>query len=575
MNFFSNIFKRRDTLLKEKSLKLKSLFDILMPQIKNSNIDLYAIRQLILLIKNELSQESSYEEKKTFIIVIRKYFKYIFTDISNKLNDNTEKDLSDYYWLFNSILFFLLLLLNLNCPDTRTFIDVFFEKDSNFISIFFKCIHLSFLFEDQHEISKLIMVFYSSECLSLFSDYGLIEVYSIFKEKLIKVSSTSISYRKISNVEYKTLIKYLLVLDCDFKSFLEDSLICSYQDKPVLSYLLCQSILRVMFSKEKEEYLNVIEDENTVLYNDTHSTTTNFSLKLDNFYVDPNLFEYFEINFLENIVYKAIDFYYKHYDNKIQVLFRKEKSYDEIIKNILLSYGGQVMMEVYDFIKFKFGEDFQKNDVFSLVDTIVQSLLTSLPTVIRVILWMISNKVQETYQTTSKDPIFVVLIFNFLFNPKVQMANGISPSTEKIRNVSLLIHRISFNQRYKETERFSYINPYIEELNKKLVLTVECLLEKVNVLDKKKKHLAICEEIYNKTLPFPSCMFYIDCDFILRVLDDFNLVHLRRMTTKTLNSGDSSESFIVKFNKKKMKDIALLYTDNEESFVEDDYNRDV
>jgi hypothetical protein len=155
------------------------------------------------------------------------------------------------------------------------------------------------------------------------------------------------------------------------------------------------------------------------------------------------------------------------------------------------------------------------------------------------------------------------------------MANGISPSTEKIRNVSLLIHRISFNQRYKETERFSYINPYIEELNKKLVLTVECLLEKVNVLDKKKKHLAICEEIYNKILPFPSCMFYIDCDFILRVLDDFNLVHLRRMTTKTLNSGDSSESFIVKFNKKKMKDIALLYTDNEESFVEDDYNRDV
>ena len=244
MSFLSgltNIFKRRDTLVKEKSHVIKLTFAKVNSLLKNNVLDFSIIKLLITNIQSEISQEDNIEEQRLILVVVRKYLKYLFTDIYEKLKNNDEKNLTDYYYFVNCVNFFMILLINY--PDSTSFIEVIIEPNCNFIVVFFKCLQLSLSYKEQYDIIKILMNFYTSQFLTLFVDSGLIEYYNSLKEKLLKITMNNFNYKRFPPLEYKILIKHLLVLEFDFKNILENSKICKKEDKPLckLYFFIIQS----------------------------------------------------------------------------------------------------------------------------------------------------------------------------------------------------------------------------------------------------------------------------------------------------------------------------------------------
>ncbi len=234
MSFFSNlqnIFKRRESLIKEKSYTIRDSFNMVRSLLRNSVIDFSLIKYLLSCVEQEIDKEESKEEQRLIIVVFRKYMKYLFTELYNLFKDEKEKCLSDYYFCVNSVNFLLFILINY--PDSYSMISILFEQKCNFLDYFHKCLLLSLSFRDQYDIIKTITNFYSSQFLTLFSDSGVIDLYQILKDKLIKITINNYDYKKFSPSDYKILLKHLLVLNFNFKNALEDSKICTYQDKPL------------------------------------------------------------------------------------------------------------------------------------------------------------------------------------------------------------------------------------------------------------------------------------------------------------------------------------------------------
>ena len=317
--------------------------------------------------------------------------------------------------------------------------------------------------------------------------------------------------------------------------------------------MLCQALLRVILSSEKNQYLLVIENENSSIIDDLKSTNTNSSMLLDNIHVDPKLFNFFEISFISSVVTKCIDYYYKSFGNKPQVLFRREESYDEIIKMFFLTFGNSMFHSIYVYINpFLSGVlEFKEEQLFTLIDIILENLITQMPLILRILLKLIHDKIKMIYLVDTYEPLLVVVFFNFLFNPKVQIYNNFNVNNEVLRDISMIIYKACFNGNFNTFEKLSKFNLSLAEVNKKLLLCMECVVEKVNQLDEKELFRELMEQLYSTGIIHPEWMFYVDCDFLMRVLNDFKLIKIRSNTKVSSDSGDSRESFYVKFDKEK------------------------
>ncbi len=313
-------------------------------------------------------------------------------------------------------------------------------------------------------------------------------------------------------------------------------------------------MLRIIFSNEKNQYLQLKEND---LKLDTSI--------LENIIVDFQLYENFEINFMNNVIEKCVEFYYKNFGIKTQVLFRKEESYDEIIKTIFLSYGGYIFQRIYAGISPFMQEnsiEFKKDHLYLLIDNIVEILITQCPMIIRIILKIIYDKVKLIYSISTYEPLLVVIFFNFLFNPKLQSFHGFNITNEKLRNISMIIYKACFNTLFNSSDKLAGFNPFIEEINKKLILCMECVVEKINQMDIKDVNKYLINEIYIQGIIQPEMMFYVDCDFLMKIFDNIKLISLRTDSIHSEKTFNSRESFYVNFDKEKASEIKV---ENEDS----------
>lgn len=235
---FANMFKRRETLVKEKCIPIKEAFDHVKNLLKTGITDFSLIKNLINVIKNEIDKtkddKEGTEEKKLIFQVVRKYMKYMFKDIFDKLDSNKEKELQDYYHL-TSMLNFLIMMV-INYPN-KIFIETIFEVNCNFMNVFFKCLKISLSFTEQYDAIKILMNVYSAQFLVVFTDNNLIEVYSVLKERLLKLTLNSFDFHKFQPSEYKLLIKHILVLEFNLKKIVTEVNICSEDDRPISKFI--------------------------------------------------------------------------------------------------------------------------------------------------------------------------------------------------------------------------------------------------------------------------------------------------------------------------------------------------
>ena len=242
LNSFSSMFKRKDTVIKEKCLPIKNAFEKVNNLLKKGIVDFSLIDNLINTIhdysqsKNiNLSNNMSIinDEKKVIFQILRKYFKYLFKDVLEKLQFSKDKGLDEYYFLTNSLNFFIILLINY--PD-KVLIETLLEPNCNFLDYFFKSLKISLAYEEQYDAIKILFNFYTSDFITIFSESNLIELYSLFKEKLLKLTLNSFNFQKFKPREYKMLIKHILVLQFDLKNIITEINICNEKDKPISKF---------------------------------------------------------------------------------------------------------------------------------------------------------------------------------------------------------------------------------------------------------------------------------------------------------------------------------------------------
>ena len=255
---------------------------------------------------------------------------------------------------------------------------------------------------------------------------------------------------------------------------------------------------------------------------------------------------------IKNLVTKSLYYYYDTFGEKTQCLFRREEFHDDLLKTILYSYGHDFFQKLYSYLDDIIQENKLTVDLFKIFyDILVKKISEELPFVIRIILREIYLKVEEIYETKTLEPLFVFLFFNFLFNPRVQENNGFKISNlDNLKDINLVINSICFNKKFKEEDKLSIFNCFINDMNNKIV---EVFVNLIESLDNNETEINILmnQELCNKTVIRQSLLFYWDCDLCLRILNkimrrdlDYSLNISRSSTTETFKS----ESFFVKLS---------------------------
>jgi len=423
-----------------------------------------------------------------------------------KKNLKVDQKLEDYYHLVNLFIFLMIFTLNIESKDLLRSL---FKKGQEFSYQFFKAAKRSFVFETQNEIIKILNFFYSTEYLSLFLKSDCKSIYDYITYKTTKYKDLLKRELKYNTRDYNSLIMVIINLDLNYSSLFTNKNLCLEEDKLLLRSLLCQSLIRILFSNEIKNSFN---------------------------HIYPIGEENYENMIISNLVSKCIYHYKNIFGEKTNCLFRREEIHDDLLKSILFMFGHSLFNNIYSILNkiivLNKVDPFKKEDFTKFFYLLIEEISLSVPYIIKLILKYIYLKVESIYKVVSYEPVFVFLFFNFLFNPKVQEMNGINISTNSnLKDINLLINNICFNKKFKSEDKLSIYNDIIEDLNKDLCDTFKDLFDFVNVevgdeqqkksnMKKLKTKKSIYfKELYCNELKKPIQLFWFDCDLVYRLLE--------------------------------------------------------
>lgn len=495
-NLFSNleINKSKDVF----DLEIEKGFNNIINLIYKGMIDFSLINDFLNII-NKNSHVRSLNNK--ILVIFKKKLR------ETKKHLKIQQKLEDYYHLVNLFIFFMIFTLNIESKELLTHL---FKKGQEFSYQFFKAAKRSFVFETQSEIIKVLNFFYSTEYMSLFLKNDSKSIYDYITYKTTKYKGLVKSDLKYNTRDYNSLIMVIINLDLSYSLLFTNKNLCSEEDKILLRSLLCQSLIRILFSGEIKKNFNHI-----------------YPIGEDNY----------ENMIIANLVSKCIYHYKNIFGEKTNCLFRREEIHDDLLKSILFMFGHSLFNDIYTIlnknINLKKEESFKKENFTQFFYALLEEISISIPYIIKLILRYIYLKVELIYKVTTLEPVFVFIFFNFLFNPKVQEMNGIQISTNlNLKDINLLINNICFNKKFKNEDKLSDYNDIIEDLNKDLSETFKELFETItlegdesqqknmsNMKKLKTKKSIYFKELYCNELKKPIQLFWFDCDLVYRLLE--------------------------------------------------------
>ena len=234
MSFISNLFYRKSAKITDYPEFQFSFFKI-QNQLRKSIMDFFVIKDLINLIKSRC-QSCNEEQKRNVYEIIRKYIKYLFVDIIEKIKEKIK--LETYYQLVTTINFFFVLLHNY---QDKIFYETIFEKNCNLLQKIKKCFEFSLLYKEQFECSKILISFLSFDNIETFHSLGLRSLFMSLRDYFKDFHITVINFdklKKFSHNEYKILMKHILVSEFDYNKIFETEGYCLPEDKYLCIFLI-------------------------------------------------------------------------------------------------------------------------------------------------------------------------------------------------------------------------------------------------------------------------------------------------------------------------------------------------
>ena len=453
----------------------------------------------------------------------RKYFISFLSLLYNCIRDKIEIYLKDrnrinFTAITNYTIFFIILFLNVS--DTGIFIKTIFEEGTNFFKSLIKLIEKLDL-KDKNSLFGILNNLFLDDYKLLYFKKNTSEkddsLEMLFINNQIYFSNIYFeSEEGFGDKEYRNMFNKLSRFEFSYDNFFKDKNIDNIKDKSYYKLIIAQSIIRVVFSKEK------------YLYIDESSKTS----------------KYFEYYFIKNLIDKDLEITQKKYGNDISIIFRKEDIFDDIIKYIFYIFGNTMMIEsfvkpVEKMLK-KIGldeesiennilvaldlplvRDINKEEFEILIKEISESLNETMPLIIKIILKFLYNSLIKYYKIDKNNfnPLYTALFFNYIISPKTQEIFEINPmKILLVRSLNRLVKNTCFKYKINEADNLSKFNALIEKYNinmKNLIINNVIQLDE-NEESNKKYMKQLFSEI---NLVYPKFLFYRDSKLISKTFN--------------------------------------------------------
>jgi len=412
------------------------------------------------------------------------------------------------------------MILFLNVSDTGIFIKTIFEEGTNFFKSLIKLIEKLDL-KDKNSLFGILNNLFLDDYKLLYFKKNTSEkddsLEMLFINNQIYFSNIYFeSEEGFGDKEYRNMFNKLSRFEFSYDNFFKDKNIDNIKDKSYYKLIIAQSIIRVVFSKEK------------YLYIDESSKTS----------------KYFEYYFIKNLIDKDLEITQKKYGNDISIIFRKEDIFDDIIKYIFYIFGNTMMIEsfvkpVEKMLK-KIGldeesiennilvaldlplvRDINKEEFEILIKEISESLNETMPLIIKIILKFLYNSLIKYYKIDKNNfnPLYTALFFNYIISPKTQEMFEINPmKILLVHSLNKLVKNTCFKYKINKADNLSKFNALIEKYNinmKNLIINNIIQLDE-NEESNKKYMKQLFSEI---NLVYPKFLFYRDSILISKTFN--------------------------------------------------------
>ena len=422
-----------------------------------------------------------------------------------------DKNGANFMILKNHIIFFMIICLNLKNNEKLNY--YLFKEKIEFISCLISDIE-NLKEEDKKVLSDILYNLFSTEYIYL--DLSLL-VLNNEKDKNKSHEIIKNFYKRkkeekkddeLEEKRNKKIVKFLFDLkSISFLNFQKLS-IEDIEERFYHQLDTVQSIILILFSKEKYKFL---KEDNNIFY---------------------------EYDFLNKVILKNLLDTKKVNGDSYKSLFRQESLSNDIIKYLFFIFGNQMLVESlvkplniileitginneFEIISNKATSMNRERDILKeefniLFDKILEQLSDHLPYALKIFLRMIYENVRKNYTIERNNfiPLGVVLIFNYIANPRIQKVYSIHPHKYNfIKSVNRLLCNICFKMEFNDKDPLRIFNEDIKEYNKKLNSFFQNNIMNIDLNNNENKRYF--KNIFNEmNVEYPTFLFNLDCEFL-------------------------------------------------------------
>ena len=447
---------------------------------------------------NLLSEEASVEN-------FNKILHYLLKSIEEKKEQYKKNHTYNNFILIqNYIIFFMVLTLNLK--KYPSFIKTVFKGECDF---FHKLVNT--LKDLSKKKRKTLLGIINNIFLEEYKDIYFRkdkdeELENIYISELNNFSSIESDFTSNYQKEtYKKMFKILLDFTISYNNFFSNNSKITEEEKPTYKLCIAQSLIRVVFSKERTKYFDQEK--------------------------------FYEYKVIKRVIDKDMEETVQKFGDEYRTLFRKEDLCDDFIKYMFFIFGNTMMIESFvkplkNMLKKKGinldnekntnkeknsnndnkDKDITKEEFDILVSEMINKLQDTIPLVLKILLRLIYDSVKEhfTIEDDNYSPLYSSLIFNFIISPRIQMIYSINPlNCVFIRSLNRLLRNTCFNFKFNADDPLAEFNDIIEKNNKKMKNFIKEHILKIKIQEDVVKY-SLKDLFTEKYIIYPKFLFYWD-----------------------------------------------------------------
>ena len=418
---------------------------------------------------------------------------FIINSIEEKVDSyNVQPNYTNRVLIENNLLFFMILTINLK--SNISFIRTVFKGENNF---YYKLLDFLLSTKNREIFLSIINNLFEDEYYEVFfnkddPNEGVEELYrnekTALREKFSYIPKNPLNQKEAYTELYSRILKF----DLEYKHFFPEgtSSDMDSDEKAAYKLTIVQSLIRIIFAKEKKNYTNE---------------------------------KFFEFKVIKRVIDKDIEETLEKFGDQYKTLFRKEDICDDFLKYIFFIFGNEMMVESFvnpvkkELYKIGFNyRNINKEEFDSFVTVFIENLDKTIPSVLKILLKLLYDSVKShfTIEEDNYGPLYTTLIFNYFISPRVQAIFNINSQKNKfVLSLNRVLRNACFNFKFSNADPLSIFNDIIEKNHLKIKKYIKDNIIDIDIESDEIK--GSLENIFdNNNMIYPKFLFYSDINLL-------------------------------------------------------------